>query len=72
LGFCTIACSTNSDCGSGAVCVQNALGKGCVPTSCQFPDAGGGDSGGTDGGDDGGEADGGDSGSVTDAADGGD
>jgi hypothetical protein len=32
--FCTAACSKDSECGSGAYCVKDPQGSGCVPTQC--------------------------------------
>jgi hypothetical protein len=32
--FCTAACSKDSECGSGAYCVKDPQGNGCVPTQC--------------------------------------
>lgn len=34
-GICSKACNTDADCGTGAVCYQDTLGKGCEPVSCQ-------------------------------------
>ena len=32
--FCTAPCSKDSDCGTGAYCVHDPQGNGCVPTQC--------------------------------------
>lgn len=32
--FCTTPCSKDSECGSGAYCVHDTSGSGCVPTQC--------------------------------------
>lgn len=32
--FCTAACSKDSECGTGAYCVKDPQGSGCVPTQC--------------------------------------
>lgn len=32
--FCTTPCSKDSECGSGATCVHDTGGSGCVPTQC--------------------------------------
>jgi hypothetical protein len=32
--FCTAPCSQDSECGTGAYCVHDTLGAGCVPTQC--------------------------------------
>ena len=34
-GICSKSCNTDADCGTGAVCYQDTLGKGCEPISCQ-------------------------------------
>lgn len=40
--FCTTICTTDSDCGSGAVCKSSDKGMGCAPLECvSQPDAGG-------------------------------
>src|SRR5258708_15863983 len=36
-GLCSKSCSTDADCGTGAVCFQDTLGKGCEPVACQTP-----------------------------------
>lgn len=33
--FCTTPCSKDSECGSGATCVKDPGGSGCVPMQCQ-------------------------------------
>jgi len=42
LSFCTMVCSTNTDCGAGAVCTNGGgTGpKGCVPALCSPDDPG--------------------------------
>ncbi|MEK7571341.1 MAG: dockerin type I domain-containing protein [Patescibacteria group bacterium] len=35
--ICSKPCSTDADCGSGAVCYQDVLGKGCKPVACDAP-----------------------------------
>lgn len=48
--FCTVTCSSNTDCGSGgATCIQGVLAQVCVPSTCL---AFVGDSGVTEGGTD--------------------
>jgi hypothetical protein len=37
--FCSTICVTDEECGSGAICFLNDLGKACVPAVCR-PDAG--------------------------------
>ena len=32
--YCTSFCSTDADCGSGAVCYTDPRGKGCAPAKC--------------------------------------
>jgi hypothetical protein len=32
--FCTKPCREHSECGTGALCLTNELGTGCVPLSC--------------------------------------
>src|SRR5205085_1326538 len=32
--FCTAGCSKDSECGSGAYCVKDPQGNGCVPMQC--------------------------------------
>ena len=32
--YCTAFCSTDADCGSGAVCYTDPRGKGCAPAKC--------------------------------------
>jgi hypothetical protein len=32
--FCTAPCSKDSECGTGAYCVHDTAGSGCVPTQC--------------------------------------
>ncbi len=34
-GICSKSCNTNADCGTGAVCYQDTLGKGCEPVACE-------------------------------------
>ncbi len=43
--FCTGPCSTDDDCGTGAACASNDLGRGCVPLVCLGSDGGGAESG---------------------------
>src|SRR5579862_3679646 len=33
-GICSKACNTDADCGTGATCFQDTLGKGCKPDVC--------------------------------------
>ncbi len=33
-GICSKSCNTDADCGTGATCYQDALGKGCKPDVC--------------------------------------
>ena len=35
--FCTRLCTMDSECGTGAVCVGDARGAGCVPAECAPP-----------------------------------
>ncbi|MEK7571853.1 MAG: carbohydrate binding domain-containing protein [Patescibacteria group bacterium] len=37
--ICSKPCSVDADCGSGAVCFQDTLGKGCKPIACDVPQA---------------------------------
>ena len=37
--FCTTPCSSPTECGSGATCVDSPDGSGCVPFSCTDSDA---------------------------------
>jgi hypothetical protein len=39
-GWCTRPCTTDSSCGSGARCVGDARGSGCIPVACIDPEAG--------------------------------
>ena len=32
--YCTAFCSTDADCGDGAVCYSDPRGKGCAPAKC--------------------------------------
>ena len=32
--FCTAPCSKDSECGTGAYCMHDTAGSGCVPTQC--------------------------------------
>jgi hypothetical protein len=32
--FCTAPCSKDSECGTGAYCMKDPAGSGCVPTQC--------------------------------------
>jgi hypothetical protein len=32
--FCSTLCLTDEDCGSGLICNQGGIGKGCVPLAC--------------------------------------
>ncbi|MDB5217695.1 MAG: hypothetical protein JWO86_5622 [Myxococcaceae bacterium] len=32
--FCTSPCSADSECGTGAYCMHDTAGSGCVPTQC--------------------------------------
>jgi hypothetical protein len=43
--FCTTPCTRDTDCGTGAFCVRDPRGSGCVPTQCGGTpaDAGSGD-----------------------------
>ena len=34
--FCTYPCDPSFNCGSGAQCVTNAQGSGCVPVACFY------------------------------------
>jgi len=34
-GICSKSCNTDADCGTGAVCFQDTLGKGCEPVACE-------------------------------------
>lgn len=34
-GLCSKPCSTNADCGTGAVCLASSLGSGCEPVACE-------------------------------------
>lgn len=36
--FCTKLCTRDDECGTGAICLANEIGQGCVPFSCA-PDA---------------------------------
>jgi hypothetical protein len=36
-GICSKPCSTDLDCGAGAVCFADSLGKGCKPVACDAP-----------------------------------
>lgn len=38
-GLCSKQCSTDTDCGAGAYCFQDTLGKGCKPMACDAPSA---------------------------------
>ena len=47
--FCTTICTTDTECGTGAFCMHDPRGSGCVPAACGG-EPGGGVDGGTDGG----------------------
>lgn len=34
-GLCSKPCSTDADCGTGAVCMAGSLGSGCEPIACE-------------------------------------
>lgn len=34
-GLCSKPCSTDADCGTGAVCLASSLGSGCEPVACE-------------------------------------
>lgn len=43
--FCTYPCTTSATCGTGASCISNSQGSGCVPDVCDYLADGGLDSG---------------------------
>lgn len=40
--FCTTPCTTDANCGTGAMCVHESAGSGCVPLACLGGDSDGG------------------------------
>lgn len=34
--FCTYPCDPTTNCGTGATCLGDSMGNGCVPTACDY------------------------------------
>jgi hypothetical protein len=49
LGYCTRPCVDDLSCGTGAVCLHESAGSGCIPAACVAPEDGGTDDASADG-----------------------